>query len=102
MTGSIGIRLFSDTNAILETAGFCRRKDGLLIKRSTREPRQITIQERRIHFPQVPFSVTRSSIMVGLTYACASFGGAAPSLRAALSRSEALFIMAMRRFSDTR
>src|SRR6267378_1314987 len=55
MTGLIGTRLFSGTNATLETAGSYRRKGGSLIRRSTREPRQTLIQERRIHFPQVLF-----------------------------------------------
>ena len=40
--------------------------------------------------------------MVGPTYASASYGGTALSLKAALSRLAGLFIMAMRRFSDTR
>src|SRR6185437_5716004 len=102
MTGSIGTRLFSDTNAILEKDGFCRRRDGSLIKRSTREPRRTTIQEHHTHFPQVPFSVTKSSIMAGPTYACANYGGTALSLKAALSRLAGLFIMAMHRFSDIR
>ena len=35
-------------------AGFCRPKDGLPIRRSTRAQRQTSIQERRIHFLQVP------------------------------------------------
>ena len=36
--------------------------------------------------------------MAGPTYASASYGETAPSLKAALSRLAALFIMAMRRF----
>ena len=48
------------------------------------------------------FSVTRNSIMVGSTYASASYGATTLFLEAALSRLAPLFIMAMRRFSDTR
>ena len=40
--------------------------------------------------------------MAGPTYASASFGETTLSLKAAPSRLAALFIMAMRRFSDTR
>ena len=48
------------------------------------------------------FRLRGDSIMAGLTYASASFGETTLSLEAALSRLAALFIMAMRRFSDTR
>jgi len=102
MTGLIGTRLFSVMNVTLETAGSCKRKDGSLIRRSTSGPAQTLTRQRRIHFHQVLFSVTRNSIMVEPTYASASYGGMALSLKAALSRLAALFIMAMRRFSDTR
>ena len=40
--------------------------------------------------------------MAGSTYASASYGETTLFLEAALSRLAALFIMAMRRFSDTR
>ena len=40
--------------------------------------------------------------MAGLTYASASYGETALSLKAVLSRLAASFIMAMRRLSDTR
>src|SRR5262249_12792725 len=102
MTGSIGIPPFSDTNEILETAGSCRRRGGSLIKRSTQELQQTTIRERHTHFRQVPFSVTRSLITVGPTYAYASYGETAPSLKGALSPLAPLFIMATHPFSDTR
>ncbi len=51
MTGLIGTRLFFDTNVTSEKAGFCRRKVGSPIRRSTRGPRQTIIQERRNPFP---------------------------------------------------
>src|SRR5262245_51659147 len=102
MTGLIGTRLFSDTNVTLEQAGFCRPRGRLPIRRSTRAPRQTTLRERRIHFLQAPHSVMRHSITAGLTYASASFGETAQSLKAVLSRLAALFTMVMRRLSGTR
>src|SRR6476659_9108713 len=101
-TGSIGTRLFSDTNVTLEQAGFCRSKVGSPIRRSMRALRRTTFRERPIHFLQAPHSVTKHSIMAALIYASASYGETTPFLGAVLSRLAALFIMVMRRLPGTR
>src|SRR6476620_5704490 len=101
-TGSIGTRLFSDTNVTLEQAGFCRSKGGTPIRRSMHALRRTTFRERPIHFLQAPHSVTRHSIMAELICASASFGETTPSLKAALSHLGALFIMVMRHLPGTR
>jgi hypothetical protein len=97
MTGLIDIRLFCDTRVTLDQAGLYRSKVGSPIRRSMRALRRTTFRERPIHFLQAPHSVTRHSTMAGLTYVSASCGETTPSLKAALSRLAALFIMVMRR-----
>src|ERR1051326_3399616 len=72
--GLIGTPPFSVTNVTLDKAGFCWPKVGSLIRRSTREPRQISIQERPIHSLQALFSATRNSIMAAPTYGFVSYG----------------------------
>ena len=67
-----------------------------------RAQRRTSTQERRIRFLQVLLSVTRHSIMVGVDIRFRKLWGDDTIFKGSASRWAPLFIMAMRRFSDTR